>query len=121
MCFIGFLIRFEIRPVALGIKITEVIKVIKNQEPFFILTRTEYIGRESCASAYHLQEFYFRPNRLKEYQIQNIGYIDTGIQHVHTDSDLGQTVTLFQLLNEIVAVFHMAVYQNAEIPALFRI
>ena len=121
MCFIGFLVRFEIRTAASGIEITEVIEVVKNPESLFILTRTEYIGRESCASAYHLQKFYFRHNGLEEYQIQNIGYIDTGIQHIHADSDLGQTVTLFQLLNEIVAVFHMAVYQNAEIPALFRI
>ena len=115
MCFIEFLIRFGIRPITLGIEITEVIKVVKNQESFFILTRTEYIGRESCASAYHLQEFYFRHNRLKEYKIQNIGYIDTCIQHIYTDSNLRQTITLFQLLNKIIAVFYMAVYQSAEI------
>src|SRR5262245_1562866 len=48
----------------------------------FVLAGTKQIGTEPRATTEHLPEFGLRKNNLEENQIDDVGYIDAGVEHI---------------------------------------
>jgi len=61
---------------------------IEDIEFIFILTIQQSFAK-SCSSAYHLPEFRLTHYFLKENKINDLGYVNTCIHHIHGNNNPG--------------------------------
>ena len=57
----------------------------------------------------HLPELRLAHNLLEEHQVQHLGYINAGIQHVHGDGNLGQLFRVREFVDGALGVGHVVV------------
>ena len=93
----------------------KVLTPVKYIELFLVRAVGKDSLAETCAAAYHLDIFDARVYRLKEYQVKNVWYINTGIQHIHRHYNLRHFIPQFEVVNDILGIFHRVVNTLAEI------
>ena len=65
----------------------EVLPVVEDQEVRLVLARAEQVFAEPGAAADHLPELDVGVDRLGEDQVDDLGHVDAGVEHVHRDGD----------------------------------
>ena len=62
------------------------------------------------AAAYHLPELGLAHDLLEEHQIQHLGHVYAGIEHIHGYCDLRQLVRLGKLVDCALGIGHVVIY-----------
>ena len=90
---------------------SEKIKVsakIKNIE-FLLIFSVQQTRTESCAPPNHLPEFCLAHNLFEKYQVQNLRHVDSRIQHIHGNGNLGQPFRIRKFINGALGIGHIVV------------
>ena len=80
--------RFGFCAIRMAIEVLEVATVVKDEELLFVLSLTEDIGAEACATANHLVELDLGVHLLEEHQVEAVRHIDARIHHIDGDDYL---------------------------------
>ena len=70
----------------------QILAVVEDVEAFLVLPRAEEVGTETRAAPEHLPELRLGAHQLEENNIHDFRDIDTGIEHIDRDSDMGRMV-----------------------------
>ena len=65
----------------------EVLPVVEDQEVRLVLAGSEQVLAEPGAAADHLPELDVGVDRLGEDEVDDLGHVDAGVEHVHRDGD----------------------------------
>ena len=98
----------------------EVSAEVKNIEEFFVISVYESWAK-SGSSADHLPELSFAVNLFEEYQIEKLGDVDPGIQHVNGDRDLGKGEGFGEVVDKVLGVVCVVVDDSAVVWGIARV
>ena len=85
---------------ALTEKEFEVLAKVENPEALLIAAGSEEVFAGAGAAPHHLPELGARTHRLEEHQIDNLGDVDAGIEHVHRNGDAQIAGWIGKLINK---------------------
>ena len=57
-----------------------------------MVARAEQVGAQPRAAPHHLPELRARADDLEKHQVQHLGHVDAGVEHVHRDGDVRRLV-----------------------------
>ena len=66
-------------------------------------------GAQAGAAADHLPEFGLAHNLLEEHQIQTFRNVNTGVQHIHGNSNLGQLLRIRELVDQALSIVDLVI------------
>lgn len=103
------------RLLSIGIllEILEVPAPVKDIEAVLILTAKD-TRTQTGSAANHLPELDLALDDLEEHQVQDVRYVDTRIQHIHTDGYLRLSITDFELVDEVLRIGDIVVDEDTE-------
>ena len=84
------------------------------------VARPEQALAEPGAAPEHLPELGLRPHQLEEHQIDHLGHVDAGVEHVHGDGDVGRLVLVGEVVDQALAVAHLVGDHPSEVPGVER-
>ena len=73
-------------------EVLEVAAEVEDEEVLLVLARPEQVWAEPGAAADHLPELGLRADHLEEDQVDDLGHVDAGVQHVDADGDVRRLV-----------------------------
>ena len=83
-----------------------VVAVVEDVEARFVHGGAEQVRAQAGAAADHLPEFGGGVDGFEKHQVDDLGDVDAGVEHVHTDGDVQAGVGLFELGDECFRVVH---------------
>src|SRR5947208_3387300 len=91
-------VRGEAVPAGAIVEELEIAAEVEHEEVLLVLTWPEQVWTQPRAAAEHLPELRLRPDGLGEHQIDDLGDVDAGVEHVHADRDVRCLVLLLERL-----------------------
>jgi hypothetical protein len=99
----------------------EVAPVIEDQELGLVLARPEQIAAQPGAAPDHLPELHVGPDRLGEHQVDDLGDVDAGVEHVDRDRDRQIVGRVLEVGDEVLGARLVVVDDLAEGRAVLRV
>ena len=99
----------------------EVAAKIEDVKLGFVESQAEQIGAQARAASYHLPELGFAANRLEDHQIQNVGHVDSRIQHIDRNRDLRHFVSIRKIVNQRLRIVDGVVDDATKMSGFFGI
>lgn len=78
----------------MGSEIPEVIVIVENEKTLLVVAGTENVLRQTRAAADHLKELDFGAHCFEKDQVERVGNIDSGIEHIDAHGNLGKLISL---------------------------
>ncbi len=102
-------------------EVFEISAPIEYIEALLVLSTAINIGRKTSAASYHLHKLDFALHHLEEYEIQHIGHIDTGVEHIDRHGYLRVGITNLKPINQILRISDIIVNQRTKFCPIFGI
>lgn len=102
------------------IEVIEVAPVIEDEEFGFVPARAEEVFREARTAADHLPELDARFDGLGEDEIDDLGHVDAGIEHVDGDGNGGVRFS-FEVADELFPCGNLVIDHRAKGSAILRV
>src|SRR5260370_40296160 len=87
----------------------QVLAVVEDVEAGLVLARPEEVGTQAGSSAHHLPELRLRAHLLEEHQVDDLGYIDAGVEHVDGNGDVGWLRRVREVVDQSLRVGHAVI------------
>ena len=85
-------------------EVLEVAAEVEDEEVLLVLARPEQVGAQPGAAADHLPELRLRADHLEEHEVDDLGYVDAGVEHVDGDRDVRRLVGLGEVVDQALGV-----------------
>src|SRR5262249_30993156 len=89
------------------VKKLKVLAIVEQVEELLVVAGTEQVGAQSGAAPHHLPELRFRPNQLKEDEVDNFRDVNARIEHVHGNGDMRRLRQIREGVNQALRVFRL--------------
>ena len=70
----------------------EVLAEVEDVEARLVVAGPEQVGAQPGAAAEHLPELGLGPHQLEEHEVDDLGHVDAGVEHVDRDGDVRRLV-----------------------------
>ena len=71
-----------------------------------VVAGPEQVGAQAGAAADHLPELGLRADQLEEHEVDALGHVDAGVEHVDRDRDVRRLVLDREVVDQALAVLH---------------
>ena len=68
-----------------------------------VVAGPEQVGAQPGAAADHLPELGLRPDQLEEHEVDDLGHVDAGVEHVDRDGDVRGLVLDREVVDQALA------------------
>src|SRR5260370_38867797 len=87
----------------------QVLAVVEDVEAGLVLARPGEGGTQAGSAAHHLPELRLRAHLLEEHQVDDLGYIDAGVEHVDGDGDVGWLRRVRKVVDQALGVGYVVI------------
>ena len=88
-------------------EVLEVLAEVEDVEVGLVVAGAEQVGAEPGPAPDHLPELGPGAHELEEHQVDALGDVDAGVEHVDRDGDMGGLVGHREVVDEALGVFHL--------------
>ena len=99
----------------------EVAAVVEDQELGLVVAGAEQIGTKAGAATQHLPELRLRPDHLEEHQVDHVGHVDAGVQHVDGDRNVRLAGRDRELVDQVLGVLRRVGDDPSEVAFVVRV
>ena len=108
-------------PLRLLAEEVEVEAEVEDAEVRLVVARPEHVRAQPRAAPDHLPELDARVDRLEEHEVQHLGHVDAGVEHVDRDRDVRRLVGLGEVVDQALGVLRLVVDDAGEVPGVLRV
>ena len=103
------------------VEVVDVAAHIKDHEVFFVIPWPVQVWAKPGASSHHLPELCLGMHRLEEEQINDIGNVNAGVEHVDGNGDLEAIIGEGKIVDEALHVGQPTHDHASEMPRVLGI